>query len=110
MLTAEYRETEQEHGRDADCDRAEPAAGHLERAFQFGLAKAQNGQSHEFQEQARAVDEDIERNQALETEQQARHPEAGENYDRDPWSFGLRMQLADEVREHAVLGHRERQA
>src|SRR5579864_2355398 len=109
MLAAEYGETEQEHRRDADRDRSEEASRDLEWTLQRRLAETEHGQRHEFKEQAAAVDQDVERDETLETQQQARHPEAGENDDRHPRSLRLGMQLSEKFRQDAVLRHGQRQ-
>ena len=59
MLAADHREAQQQHGRNADGDGSEQAAGHAERTLQFRLAEAQHRQRHEFQEQAGAIEKDV---------------------------------------------------
>src|SRR5262249_42090083 len=55
MLTAEDRKAQHQHGRYADRNRTEDAAGHPERPRQFRLANPQPDQRRELQAQASAI-------------------------------------------------------
>src|SRR5579864_742743 len=106
-FTADEIESEEGHGGDSDRNRAKKPSGHAEWTFQPWLTDSENHQGHEFQGKARAVYEDVQRDQALEAQIEASRPANRQSDNRDPWCAPP-VQLAEKLRQHAVLSHRQR--
>src|SRR5450432_134486 len=104
-LTPDHREAEQQHWRYSDEKRAEEASWDAERSYEFRLAQAQSDERREFQQEAGAVEQNIDRDEALEAEPEAHRPASRQDSDGDPRRAGFGVQLAKNAGQHAVLRH-----
>ena len=109
VFAADDGKSQQQDWRNADGNRSKHAAGHAERALQFRFANAQADQGHKFERETRAVNHDVERDQALEAKIQREAPANRQRQNRNPGCALFLMQLAKDFRQHAILRHGQRQ-
>ena len=101
---------EQKRRADACEDRACQPPGNTELPSQVRLPDAQHHKSNELEQQAAAVKHDIERHQAFEAQPEAQCPARCADQNCDPGGSSLGVHSGEHARQHAILGHRQRQA
>src|SRR6266404_6435734 len=72
------------------------------------LSDSQHNQGYKFEHQACAVEHDVERNQALKTESQAKCPATRADENGSPGSVCAVAGFRKEFRQHSFACHRER--
>ena len=97
MLAANHRKTQKQDGRNADGNCPEQSSGNAEGTWQIRLAEAQHSQRHELEQQACAVEKDIDRDQPCEAKAEAHRPSHGQCDNRNPGRPGFSLQFAEDA-------------